>query len=116
MSAGNSRAAYMTEYRKRRRLEDNCNNVPKRTKLHANDSLNIEKHIKTYLLNTGVFNVNPGNQGSPIIFCEKDETFQYRQNDKTKLRRQTPYVAISDKGYIIYKITLSSFNFETSPR
>jgi hypothetical protein len=36
MSAGNSRAAYMREYRKRKRLEeDNCNNVPKRTKLNA---------------------------------------------------------------------------------
>jgi hypothetical protein len=36
MSAGNSRAAYMREYRKRKRLEeDNCNNVPKRTELHA---------------------------------------------------------------------------------
>jgi hypothetical protein len=35
-SAGNSRAAYMIEYRKRKRLEeDNCNNVPKRTNLHA---------------------------------------------------------------------------------
>jgi hypothetical protein len=35
-SAGNSRAAYMREYRKRKRLEkDNCNNVPKRTKLHG---------------------------------------------------------------------------------
>jgi hypothetical protein len=32
-----------------------------------NDSVNIEKHIKTYLRNTCVFNVNPGNQGSPII-------------------------------------------------
>jgi hypothetical protein len=31
MSAGNSRAAYMREYRKRKRLEeDNCINVPKR--------------------------------------------------------------------------------------
>jgi hypothetical protein len=36
MSAGNSRAAYMREYRKRKRLEeDNCNNVPKRTELNA---------------------------------------------------------------------------------
>jgi hypothetical protein len=36
MSAGNSRAAYMREYRERKRLEeDNCNNVPKRTKLNA---------------------------------------------------------------------------------
>jgi hypothetical protein len=36
MSAGNSRAAYMREYRRRRRLEeDNCNNVPKRTELRA---------------------------------------------------------------------------------
>jgi hypothetical protein len=36
MSAGNSRAVYMRQYKKRKRLEeDNCNNVPKRTKLHA---------------------------------------------------------------------------------
>jgi hypothetical protein len=36
MSASNSRAAYMREYRKRNRLEgENCNNVPKRTKLNA---------------------------------------------------------------------------------
>jgi hypothetical protein len=36
MSAGKSRAAYMREYRKKKRLEeDNCNNVPKGTKLHA---------------------------------------------------------------------------------
>jgi hypothetical protein len=36
MSTGNSRAAYMREYRKRKRLEeDNCNNIPKGTKLHA---------------------------------------------------------------------------------
>jgi predicted glycosyl hydrolase (DUF1957 family) len=36
MSAGNSRAAYMRYYRKRKRLqEDNCNIVPKRTKLLA---------------------------------------------------------------------------------
>jgi GH35 family endo-1,4-beta-xylanase len=36
LSAGNSRAAYMREYRKRKPLEeDNCNNVPKRTKLNA---------------------------------------------------------------------------------
>jgi hypothetical protein len=34
MSAGKSRAAYMREYRKSRRLEENnCNNVPKRAKL-----------------------------------------------------------------------------------
>jgi hypothetical protein len=47
MSAGNSRAAYMREYRKGGRLEeDNCNNVPKRSKLHA------ERHTKTYLHNT----------------------------------------------------------------
>jgi hypothetical protein len=36
-----------------------------------NDSVNIEKYIKIYLLNTYVFNVNPGNQGSPIIFVIK---------------------------------------------
>jgi hypothetical protein len=36
MSAGINRAAYMTKYRKNKRLEeDNCNNVPKRTKLNA---------------------------------------------------------------------------------
>jgi hypothetical protein len=35
MSTGNSRAAYMREYRKRKRLEDNCNNVPKWTHLNA---------------------------------------------------------------------------------
>jgi hypothetical protein len=36
MSAGNSRAAYMSEYRKRKRLEeDKCNNVPERTNLNA---------------------------------------------------------------------------------
>jgi hypothetical protein len=29
-----------------------------------NDSVNIEKHIETYVLSTCVFNVNPGNQGS----------------------------------------------------
>jgi hypothetical protein len=34
--ADNSHAAYMREYRKRKWLEeDNCNNVPKRTKLNA---------------------------------------------------------------------------------
>jgi hypothetical protein len=32
------------------------------------DSMNIEKLIKTYLLNTCVFNVNPENKSSPIIF------------------------------------------------
>jgi hypothetical protein len=36
MSASNSHAAYMMEYRKRKQLEgDNCNNVPKGTKLNA---------------------------------------------------------------------------------
>jgi hypothetical protein len=35
MSAGNSRAAYITEYMKRKRLVDNCNNAPKRKKLNA---------------------------------------------------------------------------------
>jgi hypothetical protein len=32
-----------------------------------NDSVNIEKRIKTDLLNTCVFNINPGNQGFPVI-------------------------------------------------
>jgi hypothetical protein len=35
LSAGNSRAAYMREYKKTKRLEDTCNNEPKRTKLQA---------------------------------------------------------------------------------
>jgi hypothetical protein len=36
VSASNGRAAYMKKRRKRQRLEaDNCNNVPKRTKLNA---------------------------------------------------------------------------------
>jgi hypothetical protein len=36
MSTGNSRAAYMREYRIMMRLEEeNCNNIPKGTKLHA---------------------------------------------------------------------------------
>jgi hypothetical protein len=36
ISNGNSRAAYTREYRKRKRVEeDNCNNVPKRTKLNG---------------------------------------------------------------------------------
>jgi hypothetical protein len=36
MSASITRAAYMRECRKRKRLEeDNCNNVPKRTTLNA---------------------------------------------------------------------------------
>jgi hypothetical protein len=38
-----------------------------------NDSVNIEKQ-KIYLLNTCVFNVNPGNQGSPIFFFPDRET------------------------------------------
>jgi hypothetical protein len=35
MSVSNSRAAYMKECRKRKRLEDNCNNVPKRKESNA---------------------------------------------------------------------------------
>jgi hypothetical protein len=36
LSAGNSRVAYVREYKKLKRLEeDNCNNVPKRTILQA---------------------------------------------------------------------------------
>jgi hypothetical protein len=33
-----------------------------------NDSANIEKHIKTYLLNTCVFSINPGSQGYQMSF------------------------------------------------
>jgi hypothetical protein len=35
MSIDITHAAYMREYRKRKQLEDNCNNVPKQTKLNA---------------------------------------------------------------------------------
>jgi hypothetical protein len=41
---------------------------PKERSYMANGSVKIEKHIKTYLLNTCVFNVNPGNQDSPMTF------------------------------------------------
>jgi hypothetical protein len=61
MPAGNSRAAYMREYRKRKPLEeDNCNNVPKRKKLHAERQRECRETHKTYLLNTCIFKVNPG--------------------------------------------------------
>jgi hypothetical protein len=40
ISSGNSRAAYMREYRKRKRLEeDNCNNASKWAKLHTERQL-----------------------------------------------------------------------------
>jgi hypothetical protein len=53
MSAGNSHAAYMRQYRKRKQLEEeNCNNVPKRS----------------YMPNGSFFTVNPGNQGFQIFF------------------------------------------------
>jgi hypothetical protein len=53
MSTGNIHAACMRQYRKRKRLEeDNCNNVLKRS----------------YMPNDSVFNVNPGNQGSPFLY------------------------------------------------
>jgi hypothetical protein len=45
ISAGNSRAAYMREYRKRKRLEeDNCNNVHKRTKINFERQRDYRKH------------------------------------------------------------------------
>jgi hypothetical protein len=47
MSAGNDRAAYMSEYKKRKRIEeDKCNNVPKRTKLNAERLLEYTKTHK----------------------------------------------------------------------
>jgi hypothetical protein len=51
ISVGNSRAAYMREYRKRKRLEeDNCNNVPKRTKLNAEQQREYrETRINVYV-------------------------------------------------------------------
>jgi hypothetical protein len=36
----------MREYRKRKQLEDNCNNVPKRTKLHAEQQCEYRKTHK----------------------------------------------------------------------
>jgi hypothetical protein len=45
--AGNSCAAYMRVYRKRKWLEvDNCNNVPKRTKLNAKQQLEYREAHK----------------------------------------------------------------------
>jgi tRNA A37 methylthiotransferase MiaB len=53
MSAGNSRAACMREYKKRKRIEkDNCNNVRKRTKLHAERLREYTETHKIYLVNT----------------------------------------------------------------
>jgi L-rhamnose mutarotase len=50
MSAINSHAAYMREYRKRKLLEDNCNNVPKRTKLNAERQREYrETHTNLYV-------------------------------------------------------------------
>jgi hypothetical protein len=44
MSAGNSRAIYMREYSRRKRLEEDiCNNVAKRTKLNAERQLDYRK-------------------------------------------------------------------------
>jgi hypothetical protein len=45
MSAGNSRAAYMREYRKGKRLDED--NLPKRKRYMPKDSVNMEKYIKT---------------------------------------------------------------------
>jgi hypothetical protein len=58
MSAGNSCAAYMREYKKRKRLEeDNFNNVPKRTNLHAKQHCEYRETHKNlyeeYLRNYG---------------------------------------------------------------
>lgn len=53
MSVGNSHVAYTRVYRERKRLEeDDCNIVPK----------------QSYMPNDTIFNVNLGNQGSPIFF------------------------------------------------
>jgi hypothetical protein len=67
MSAVNSRAAYMS-----------TGNVsgekiiviiyPNEHSYMPNDSMNIGKVVQTYLLNTCVFKINPGNQGSSVIF------------------------------------------------
>jgi hypothetical protein len=43
-----------------------------------NDSVNIEKHIKKNLLNTGAFNVNPGKQGSAVIFSLRKYFFCHK--------------------------------------
>jgi hypothetical protein len=54
MSSGNSRAAYMRVYRKRKRLEeDNCNDVLRRTKLNA-DRQREYRETQMYMLNTCV--------------------------------------------------------------
>jgi hypothetical protein len=59
ISAGNSRAAYMREYKKRKRLEeDNCSNVPKRTKLNSERQREYKEIQKYKSQCNTVFNVN----------------------------------------------------------
>jgi hypothetical protein len=68
MSAGNSRAAYMREYKKASGQKKIIVVMyPNEHSYMPQDSVNIEKHTTTYLLNTCVFNVNPKNQDSQIM-------------------------------------------------
>jgi hypothetical protein len=53
MSVGNSRAAYMREYKERKLLEeDNCTNVPKRTKLNAEQQREYKENKRPQAGNT----------------------------------------------------------------
>jgi hypothetical protein len=59
MSAGIIRAAYTRKCKKRKRLEEIIVVMyPHEQSYMPNDSVNIEKHIKTYLLNTCVIREN----------------------------------------------------------
>jgi hypothetical protein len=58
MSASNSCAAYMKEYRKRKRLEeDSRTNVPKRTKFNFERQREYRETHKTYLLNCNTLKI-----------------------------------------------------------
>jgi hypothetical protein len=59
-----------------------------------NDSVNIEKNIKTYLLNTCVFNLNPGNQVSPM-------TFFFKFNIISNVQLDLPSY-LFPRGFLIY--------------
>jgi hypothetical protein len=71
---------------------------PKEENCITNDSVNIEKTKKKYLQNTCVFNVNPGNQGSPIIFNVQNVIMRgYKGNEAvTKSVTLTKNVTLCD--------------------
>jgi hypothetical protein len=78
MTAGNSRAAYMREYRKRKRLEeDNCSNVPKRIKLSVERQREYRETHKTNLLIICVIAENQiwGKTSGKLIYSSTNPSF-----------------------------------------